>query len=214
MVDIKEIFQRFRKAGLKLGQKKCHFAEESCVFLGHEISKHSIRPPIYRVKAIVDFPEPRNIKQLRCIIGLFNRLAKCIPNCSALISPLTKLLKKDQKCAWKIEQSTAFQNLKFHLVNSDALSFRRFDLPFTLSVDTSSQGSGYMLYQTDPTKKKTNIIRFGSKSLSRWQQAYGPTKLELLGMVTSILDCADYLRGTILIVECDHQSLQHTFHIS
>ncbi|VDI18008.1 Hypothetical predicted protein [Mytilus galloprovincialis] len=33
--DIKEIFKRFRDAGLKLGQKKCHFASETCIFLGH-----------------------------------------------------------------------------------------------------------------------------------------------------------------------------------
>ena len=152
------------------------------------------------MEAIADFPESRNIKQLRPIIRLFDWLNKFFPNFSALISPLTKLLTKDQKFAWKIEQSTAFQNLKFHFVNSDVLSFPRFDLPFTLSVDTSSQGIGYMLYQTDPTKEKPNIIRFGSKSLSHWQQSYGPTQLELLGMVTSILDCADYLRGTQFII--------------
>ena len=209
--DIKEIFKRFRDAGLKLGQKKCHFASETCIFLGHEISKHGIRPPKDRVKAIVDFPAPQNIKQLRRTIGLFNWFKKFIPNFSAIISPLTKLLKKNQKFEWKIEQSTAFQNLKTHLVNTDNLSFPRFDLPFILAVDTSSKGIGYMLYQKDPTKEKPNIIRFGSKSLSRWQQSYGPTKLELLGMVTSILDCADYLRGTQFIVECDHQALQPLF---
>ncbi|CAC5408312.1 unnamed protein product [Mytilus coruscus] len=207
--DIKEIFKRFRDAGLKLGQKKCHFASETCIFLGHEISKHGIRPPKDQVKAIVDFPAPQNLKQLRRTIGLFNWFKKFIPNFSAIISPLTKLLKKNQKFEWKIEQSTAFQNLKTHLVNTDNLP--RFDLPFILAVDTSSKRIGHMLYQKDPTKEKQNIIRFGSKSLSRWQQSYGPTKLELLGMVTSILDCADYLRGTEFIVECDHQALQPLF---
>ncbi|CAG2200046.1 unnamed protein product [Mytilus edulis] len=196
---------------LLMDKKKCHFASETCIFLGHEISKHGIRPPKDRVKAIVDFPAPQNIKQLRRTIGLFNWFKKFIPNFSAIISPLTKLLKKNQKFEWKIEQSTAFQNLKTHLVNTDNLSFPRFDLPFILAVDTSSKGIGYMLYQKDPTKEKPNIIRFGSKSLSRWQQSYGPTKLELLGMVTSILDCADYLRGTQFIVECDHQALQPLF---
>ena len=117
------------------------------------------------MKAVVNFPEPRNIKQLKRIIGLFNWLSKFIPNFSALISPLTKLLQKDQKFAWKIEQSTAFQNLKFHLVNSNAHSFPRFDLPFTWSVDTSSQGMRYT--RQTPQRKKTSIIRFRSKSLSR-----------------------------------------------
>ncbi|VDI41408.1 Hypothetical predicted protein [Mytilus galloprovincialis] len=54
-----------------------------------------------------------------------------------------------------------------------------------------------MLYQLDPDDEtqKPRIIRFGSKSLSPWQQSYGTTKLELLGMVVRILDCEDYLRG-------------------
>jgi hypothetical protein len=111
------------------------------------------------VKAVVNFPEPRNIKQLKRIIGLFNWLSKFIPNFSALISPLTKLLQKDQKFAWKIEQSTAFQNLKFHLVNSNAHSFPRFDLPFTLSVDTSSQGIRYT--RQTPQRKNQVLFVFG-----------------------------------------------------
>lgn len=93
------------------------------------------------------------------------------------------------------------------------LSFPNYNLPFRLAVDSSSRGIGYMLYQLDPedNTQKPHIIRFGSKSLSVWQQAHGPTKLELLGMVVSILDCADYLRGTHFIVECDHQALQPLF---
>ncbi|CAC5388441.1 unnamed protein product [Mytilus coruscus] len=55
------------------------------------------------------------------------------------------------------------------------------------------------------------VIRFGSKSLSRWQRTYGPTKLELLGMVTAILDFSVYLRGRRFIVECDHQALKPLF---
>ena len=42
-----------------------------------------------------------------------------------------------------------------------------------------------MLYQRHPTETNEEVIRvvrFGSKSLSKWQQSYGPTKLELLGM--------------------------------
>ncbi|VDI31780.1 Hypothetical predicted protein [Mytilus galloprovincialis] len=80
---------------------------------------------------------------------------------------------------------------------------------FRLSVDTSTRGIEYMLYQLDPDDEtqKPRIIRFGSKSLSPWQQSYFPTKLELLGMVVSILDYADYLRGNSFIAECNHQVL-------
>ena len=82
------------------------------------------------------------------------------------------------------DQDEALNTLKHHVVNSEILSFPRYDIPFRSGVNTSSIGIGYMLYQLDPLDEtmKPKIIRFGSKSLSPWQNSYGPTKLELLGM--------------------------------
>lgn len=36
-------------------------------------------------------------------------------------------------------------------------------------------------------------------------------KLELLGLVTAILDCSFYFRGRHFIIECDHQALKPLF---
>ena len=106
------------------------------------------------------------------------------------ISLLTRLLKKGQVYHWGSEQQTAFDDLKHNLLNSEVLVFPRFDLQVRLAVDTctSSRGIGYMLYQLHNENRKDvpRVVRFGSKSLSKWQQSYGPTKLELLGMVVSI----------------------------
>ncbi|CAG2237805.1 unnamed protein product [Mytilus edulis] len=70
-----------------------------------------------------------------------------------------------------------------------------------------------MLYQKHPsdTGEQIRVVRFGSKSMNSWQKSYGPTKLELLGDVTSIVDCASYLRGDRFTVECDHQALRSIF---
>ncbi|KAL5017800.1 hypothetical protein ScPMuIL_003522 [Solemya velum] len=218
--NIEEVLIRLENAGLKLGPKKCSFAQQSCTYLGHLISRDGILPPPDRVKAIVEFPSPRNVKELRRIIGMMNWFRKFIRNFSSVVLPLTKLLKKGQKFIWTSEQDHAFCELKNRLANSTVLAFPRYDIPFRLAVDTSSRGIGYMLYQlhpnlepTDNTSPNANIrvVRFGSKSLSRWQQSYGPTKLELLGMVSSILECADYLRGRKFVVECDHQALKPLF---
>ena len=210
IIDLQEIFNRLKLAGLKLGPNKCTFAANEIVFLGHLISKDGIRPPPDRVKAIAEYPVPNNIKELRRLTGLFNWFRKYIPHFSTIISPLTKLLKKGQKFIWTKDQDEALNTLKYQLVHSEMLSFPRYDLPFRLGVDTSARGIGYMLYQLDPSDEtqKPRIIRFGSKSLSPWQRSYGPTKLELLGMVVSILDCKDYLRGTDFVLECDHQALK------
>ena len=209
MSDIQEVLDRFRAAGLKLNPAKCHFAQDSCVFLGHMISSEGIRPPPDRVKAIIDLPIPRDANELRRTMGLFNWFRKYIDNFSAIAFPLQQLLKKGASFLWTDVHTAAFEHLRMSLTTGPVLAFPDFRKQFRIAVDTSSKGIGYMLYQQDGDTVK--VIRFGSKSLSKWQQSYGPTKLELLGMVTAVLDCADYVRGSRFIVECDHQALRPLF---
>lgn len=210
LTDLQEVFSRFHSAGLKLQPSKCHFAQRKCVFLGHAISRDGIQPPTNKVELIVNYPPPTSIKELRRIMGLFNWFRKFIPNYSAIAQPILKLMKKNAKFNWTSEQTSAFNELKQLLKNSPVLSFPRYDLEFRLAVDTSCRGLGYMLYQIheDGTSK---VIRFGSKGLAQWQRSYGPTKLELLGMVTAVLDCAPYIRGRHCVIECDHQALKPLF---
>lgn len=118
------------------------------------------------------------------------------------------------KFVWSYEQEQSFKKLKSLLLkNSEVLAFPRFDLPFYLAVDSFEQGIGYVLYQKHAEKlgEKMRVIKFGSKSLIHWQTSYGPTKLELLGVVTCIVDNSSYLRGNEFIVECDHQALRPLF---
>ncbi|VDI67441.1 Hypothetical predicted protein, partial [Mytilus galloprovincialis] len=213
MSDLQEVFDRFRNAGLKLNPQKCTFANSSAIFLGHHISKEGIRPLSDRVRALNEFPPPQNVKQLRRALGMFNWFRKFIPNYSSAAEPLTRLLKKSAKFVWSQEQETSFTRIKHLLLTSAVLAFPRFDLQFFLAVDSSATGIGYMLYQKHPsdTGEQIRVVRFGSKSLNSWQKSYGPTKLELLGVVTSIVDCASYLRGDRFTVECDHQALRSLF---
>lgn len=208
--DLGEVFTRLRNAGLKLGPEKCVFARDKCVFLGHEISREGIKPPSDRVDALKHYPTPQNQQQLRRAMGLLNWFRKFVPNFSAIACPLNELLKNGVKFIWTTIHQSAFDKLKDLLVNSEALAFPRYDLEFRLAVDTSCKGVGYMLYQIHENNE-VRVVRFGSKGLNRYQQSYGPTKLELLGMVFSVLDCAPYVRGRHFVVECDHRALQPLF---
>lgn len=210
MQEVKEVFQRLEAAGLKLNPK-CSFAEKSCIFLGHHISEDGISPPPDRVDAIMNISPPKDLKALRRILGLFNWFRKFIPNYSAEAQPLVRLTQSGVPFFWTQKHQDALDKLKSLLMNCNVLAFPDFTKTFYLGVDTCSRGIGYMLYQKDESTEDIRVIRFGSKALSRWQRSYGPTKLELLGMVTAILDCASYLRGERFIVECDHQALKPLF---
>jgi len=115
------VFSRLTEAGLKLGPSKCLFTQRKCVFLGQEISSEGIRPPSDKVEIIQCYLAPKNIKELRRILGLFNWFRKFIPNFSTVASPIAKsLLKKGTTFRWDFEQQNAFQELKSLLKNSPA----------------------------------------------------------------------------------------------
>ena len=177
--DLTEVFNGFRSAGLKLNPQKCHFARTSCIFLGHHISAEGLKPPPDRVQALQTYPSPRNIKELRRVLGMFGWFRKFIPNYSQITQPLTKLLRKSTLFHWTEEQENALKSLKISLLNSEVLAFPKFNIPFFLAVDSSSKGIGYMLYQKHQDESgnfsKIRVVRFGSKALNHWQRSYGPT---------------------------------------
>ncbi|MCG8047543.1 MAG: reverse transcriptase family protein, partial [Candidatus Thiodiazotropha endolucinida] len=81
--DLQEVFDRFRAAGLKLSPEKCRFAQSHCTFLGHQISRQGVSPPSDRLKAVSEYPVPKNTKQLKRYLGLMNWFKKYIPGYSA-----------------------------------------------------------------------------------------------------------------------------------
>ena len=109
---------------------------------------------------------------------------------------------------------TCFKYFQLSIYNSQSASTRNFQLATnqlaTRNLQLATCNSQLIDYP-DSGNETVRVVRFGSKSLSHYQTSYGPTKLELLGVVTSILDCASYLRGRKFFVECDHQALKPLF---
>lgn len=67
------------------------------MFLGHWISKGRIRMDERKVKAIVEWPAPSKVPELCSFLGLANYYQRFIKGYSKKVSPLTDLLKKNQK---------------------------------------------------------------------------------------------------------------------
>jgi hypothetical protein len=77
------------------------------------LNETSACAPPDRVKALSEFPTPKNTKQLRRALGMFNWFRKYINNYSSIVQPLTRLLKKNVKFMWTNEQEMSFKRLKF-----------------------------------------------------------------------------------------------------
>lgn len=59
---------REQKLFVKL--KKCEFCKEELEYLGHIISKDGVKVDQAKIKAIVDWPLPTTITELRGFLGL------------------------------------------------------------------------------------------------------------------------------------------------
>jgi hypothetical protein len=64
---------------------------------------------------------------------------------SALVNPLTRLLKKGQLFHWRNEQETAFSDLKQKRTNSEILRFPKYDLTFRIPSLTVLALSAHMI---------------------------------------------------------------------
>jgi len=89
------IFHKISQAGLTLKFKKCHFHKQQIKFLGHFISPTGMIMDPGKVKALQNFPEPRNKKDLQSFFGFCNFYRKFSQNHSSLLHPLSHLICKD-----------------------------------------------------------------------------------------------------------------------
>jgi hypothetical protein len=65
-----------------------------------------------KVKAVTDWPTPRNLRELRGFLRFANFYRRFIKDFAKLAHPLNNLTKKDVSWTWSVSQRLAFQTLK------------------------------------------------------------------------------------------------------
>lgn len=202
LARLRLIFNALRKANLKLNKNKCEFGKESIEFLGHTITKEGIKPSQSKIKAILNFPIPKTVKQIKSFLGLVGYYRKFIPNMSSITKPLTKCTKKDTKInANDPAYLKAFEDCKQLLINAPILQYPDFNKDFTLTTDASDKALGAVLTQSG------HPIGYASRTLSETEQKYNTTEKELLGIIWACQQFRPYIYGRKFYIETDHQPL-------
>jgi hypothetical protein len=124
---LRQVFQVMRENKLYANLKKCMFFAPEIPVLGCFVGKSGVRVDPEKVKAIDDWPVPKNVKQLRQWLGLANYLHKYTRNYAALVQPLTKLLKKDIEWEWSKDHQAAFEEVKRSLREAPVLALPNHD---------------------------------------------------------------------------------------
>lgn len=202
---LREVFKRLRAANLTLNPEKCHFAKRSVRYLGHVVSDKGIQTDPDKVAAIVKIPPPRNLRELRQVLGAASWYRRFINGFSDLVTPLTRLLRKNQRWEWTDKEDTAFRKLKQMLTTAPVLACPNFAHPFILQTDASDRGLGAALIQN--INNQEHVIAYASRTLSQPEKNYHTTEKECLAIVWGVKKMRPYLEGYPFTVITDHQAL-------
>ena len=97
---LQTVLQILRERQLYTKFSKCQFWLDKVAFLCHVISAEGISVDPQKIEAIVNWKPPTNVSEVRSFLGLAGYYRKFVEGFSKIATPLTSLLKKDQKFEW------------------------------------------------------------------------------------------------------------------
>ena len=161
------------------------------------------------MKAIKDWKQPLNQKDVMSFLVLANFYRKFIDNFSKRSLPLTKLIGKNSKFHWNIDQENAFNDIKNALTNAPVLKLPTRNGKFIIHTDASSEAIGAVLEQEDEATKSIKPVAYYSQKLQGAQLNYPTHEKELYAIIRALLTWKHYVEGRRFLICTDHHSINY-----
>ncbi|XP_047984727.1 uncharacterized protein K02A2.6-like [Leguminivora glycinivorella] len=209
------VLKVIKENNIQLNEQKCIYKVKQVHFLGHELSKHGVKPLPKYMESITTFRLPITIEELQSFLGLVNYVNKWLPNLATRTEPLKELLRKklgkksDIRPYWTSEQDKAFTELKDALSKIQTLGFYDIKDKTQVIADASPVGLGAILIQTDSNGPR--IIAYGNRTLTDCERKYSQTEKEALALVWSVEHFNIFLFGKKFDLITDHKPLEILF---
>jgi RNase H-like domain found in reverse transcriptase/Reverse transcriptase (RNA-dependent DNA polymerase)/Integrase zinc binding domain/PHD-finger/Integrase core domain len=202
------VLERLLAYNVKLKLVKCIFGATSIKCLGHVVGGGKVVPDPEKLAAIVNMPEPLDLKMLRSFIGMASYYRQYIENFALIVAPLSRLTRKNVPFIWDEECIKAFNTLKEKLTTEPVLRLPDFKREFILTTDWSKIAIGAVLSQIDPETGFDHPVAFASRLLNDAERNYSPTEGELLALIWAVDKFRLYLDGRKFTAYTDHHALE------
>jgi len=190
-------------------ESKCELFKTSVEFLGHIVDREGIHMMSDKVKAIMDWPAPKSIEDIRSFLGTIGYYRRFIHMFSEIAQPISSLLSKGVPFIWGEPQQQAFEALKLAVSREPTLILPDPSKPYVVTTDASGFAVGAVLQQDHGHGLQP--IAYLSKKMLPAERNYPVHEQELLAIVVSLRAWRHYLHGSHfhIVVKTDHKSLQY-----
>ena len=209
IVHVREVLTRLRKQQLYAKLSKCELVRSEVEFLGHRIGVNGLAVMVDKVDAVRDWPEPRNVTEVRSFLGLAGYYRRFVKDFSRIALPMTNLTKDSPgPFRWTADANAAFIVLKAALSSAPVLVIADPSLPYTLNCDACDYAIGATLQQDQGNGLQP--VAFMSRKLKPAEINYDTREKECLALVTACAHWRQYLHSDQPFrLLTDHDSLKY-----
>ncbi|KAE9271682.1 hypothetical protein PF001_g28270 [Phytophthora fragariae] len=201
---LRQVCEVLRANKLYARPDKCDFGQASVDFLGHTISADGLHVDARKTRAIAEWTEPCNIKDLQRFLGLAGYYRRLIHQFATLVLPLSSLVKKDVAWVWNEHQRQAFNAIKLALQHAPVLRLPDFKKTFIVTTDASHACIGGVLSQMHGGNDLP--VAFFSKKLGPHELNWPVHEKELFAIKQALTRWRRYLHGVSFEVYTDNSA--------
>lgn len=139
---VQEVLSRLEKHDLYLHPEKCEFEKDLVEYLGLVIKKGQVSMDPTKVKAVTEWPTPRNLKDVQSFVGFANFYRRFIKDFAKIARLLHDLTKKDTPRQWDLEEQNTFDRLKEVFTSEPVLAMWSPDSETRVERDVSGSATG------------------------------------------------------------------------
>jgi len=140
-----EVLKRLGENDLFVKPEKCKWKVREVEFLGVVIGPKGVEMQKEKVEGVLNWPAPRNVKEVQKFLGLTNYYRRFIKDFARIAVLLHVLVRKEQKWKWEKEQEKAFGKLKAVLMTELVLAIPDIDREMRVEADASDYATGGVL---------------------------------------------------------------------
>ena len=120
---LREVFQRFKDANLKINPTNCEFFRQKVPFLGHMVSSECIQADPEKTSTVNRYPIPKNATEVKSFLGLCSYYRRYVQDFAKMARPLHQLTEKSKDFFGNSKAQEAFEVLKARLTSASIMSF-------------------------------------------------------------------------------------------